>query len=188
MDASKLVSLLKKESKKLEIKHINSNVIRIERNSNGIDYLLIENEDKISADIYIDATGFKRLLMDPNQNYINFEFLPCNAAVASSTSHKNKEITPCTRAIAHNAGWIWDIPLYSRRGIGCVYSKEHMNKSEAIKSLERTLQINIDSNKTKFIEFEAGFLEKPWHKNVIFIGLSAGFVEPLRKCFEVFRR
>jgi tryptophan halogenase len=87
-------------------------------------------------------------------------------------------LLPYTRATAHSAGWQWRIPLQHRTGNGHVYSSAHISDEEA----ERVLVENLDGEMVgpfNRLSFKAGRYERPWEQNVVAIGLSAGFLEPL---------
>jgi len=100
----------------------------------------------------------------------------------SSTS--DDPIASQTISTAHENGWIWDIALPTRRGVGCVYSSSHCDKKQALSALtkyikETSPQVDVDELVIREFSFPTGFRKKFWHKNCIAIGLSAGFIEPL---------
>jgi tryptophan 7-halogenase len=88
-------------------------------------------------------------------------------------------IAPYTRATAHEAGWIWDIGLPTRRGTGCVYSSRHMSDDEAEQVIRRYAGPQGDTLNTRLLKFRTGYRERQWIGNTVAIGLSAGFFEPL---------
>jgi len=104
-------------------------------------------------------------------------YLPCDRAVAVP-SESAPMIKPYTRSIARTAGWQWQIPLQHRMGNGLVYSSKYISDDEATAQLLDGLDTKpLDS--PRVIRFKTGRRLKQWHKNVVSIGLSSGFLEPL---------
>jgi len=159
------------------VKYIKEDIVDISLNENGISKL----NNKHEADLFIDCTGFKSLLI--NKLEIPFEnltdLLPNNSAWATQIPYKNKkkELVSYTNSTAYNNGWIWNIPLWSRIGTGYVYSDKFVSDEDALKEFKQFLG-NEDLNFKK-IKMRTGVYKKIWHKNVCAIGLSAGFIEPL---------
>lgn len=154
--------------------------IRRDNSSGDIQSLTLETGQIISADFFIDCSGFRSLLLG-NTLQSKFDswahWLPCNRAIAVPTE-KFGEPKPYTKAIAHTAGWQWQIPLQNRVGNGHVFCDDFMNTSEAESILEQNLPSTplADFN---HIRFTAGRREQTWKNNCVGIGLSSGFLEPL---------
>lgn len=141
----------------------------------GIDVLHGEKR-KYKADFYVDATGFKKLLISKlGAKWGSFN-LPMNEAIAFQTPDTENYNT-WTLAKAMSAGWLWRIPTYGRWGNGYVYDNHYMDKDRAKKEVEKYLGYSITIG--KHIKFEAGALDRPWIKNCAAMGLSATFAEPL---------
>ena len=105
-------------------------------------------------------------------------------AVQVPRGNANEPIASTTRSTAQRAGWIWDIALPSRRGIGYVYSSRHASDAEAEADLRQYLAKWADAEfaetcEPRLIRFSPGHREELWHRNCVAIGLSGGFVEPL---------
>ncbi|WP_026286770.1 tryptophan halogenase family protein [Gilvimarinus chinensis] len=156
------------------------NTVSLNHDSGFIDSLVLESEQRVSGDFFIDCTGFRGLLIDGALN-VGFEdwshWLPCDSALAVQTQMHEAPV-PYTRSIAHKAGWQWRIPLQTRVGNGLVYSSKFWNDGEA----EATLMDNLSGdaiNAAKIIRFRTGTRRKHWHKNCLALGLSSGFLEPL---------
>jgi len=176
------------------VKHIESTVTETIVNHEGIEFLILESGDKITADLFIDCTGFQSLLLDKalNEPFNSFaNMLPNNKAWATRIKYENKELelegfTNCT---AIENGWCWNIPLWSRLGTGYVYSDKYVTPEEALEEFKQYLMSDkmiisrtreqVDALEYKPIEMRVGIHERTFVKNVVAIGLSAGFIEPL---------
>ena len=160
------------------VKHIKEDIVTIEQDDNGIKTL----NNKYKADLFIDCTGFKSLLLGKTlkEEFISFEdLLPNNSAWATKISYKNKqkELVPFTNCTAIQNGWVWNIPLWSRIGTGYVYSDKFVDDDTALKEFQKHLGTKeLDFKK---IKMRVGIHKRLWFKNVAAIGLSAGFIEPL---------
>jgi tryptophan halogenase len=104
-------------------------------------------------------------------------YLPCDAAIAVQTASVRPPI-PYTRAIAHESGWQWRIPLQHRQGNGIVYCSRYMDQDAAREKLLTTVE-GEPLTEPNFIRFTTGARRKQWHRNCIVVGLSGGFMEPL---------
>ena len=191
LDAKKFALLLQKHcTEKLNIQHIVDHMDHIISADNGdIGAISTKEHGNIEGDLFIDCTGSASLLLGKhfNINFINKQHILFNdCALAVQVPYPNEEtpIKSATLSIAQSAGWIWDIGLQSRRGIGYTYSSEHTNDIEAEQTLKQYLVDSIGEEqasllKPRKIQFEPGHREKFWHKNCVAIGMSAGFLEPL---------
>jgi len=148
--------------------------------SGFIQTLILKGGQKIKGDLFIDCSGFKGVLIQEKLK-TGFEdwsqWLQCDRAIAVPSERFDKTL-PYTRSIAHSAGWQWRIPLQHRNGNGIVYSSAHYSEQQATDILMN----NLDSAPLadpKVIKFQTGRRYKQWHKNVIAVGLSSGFLEPL---------
>ena len=183
-DAAKFgLWLREKYCKPKGVKNILDDIKTIEQNEDGISSL--NNEHK--ADLYIDCTGFKSLLLgetlkEPFNSYS--DLLPNNKAWATRVPYKNKEkeLQPYTNCTAIENGWVWNIPSWERIGTGYVYSDKYVSDEEALNEFKRHLdKKGSDYSNTEFknIKMRVGIHNRLFVKNVCAIGLSAGFIEPL---------
>jgi len=160
------------------VKHIKEDIVSIEKDNNGIKSL----NNKHTADLFIDCTGFKSLLLgktlkEPFESYS--DMLPNNSAWATKIPYENKEeeLQPFTNCTALGNGWVWHIPLWSRIGTGYVYSDKYISDEEALDEFKKHL--GRDNLEFKKLKMRVGIHNRLFVKNVAAIGLSAGFIEPL---------
>ncbi len=176
------------------VTHIVSTVIDAKVSENGIEYLVLENNEKVTADLFIDCTGFKSILLG---GYLKEPFdsleemLPNNRAWATRLVYKDKqkELEGFTNCTAIENGWCWNIPLWSRLGSGYVYSDKFVAPEVAKEEFKNYLMSNkmvvprtqeeVDQLEFKDIKMRVGIHKRTFVKNVVGIGLSAGFIEPL---------
>jgi len=134
----------------------------------------------IDGDLFIDCSGFRGLLIEDTlqAGYEDWsEYLPCNSAQAVPCA-RVEPLTPYTRSTAQGAGWTWRIPLQHRTGNGHVYSNAFTTDEQA----RRDLLAGLDGaalDEPRQLRFVTGRRKRSWIKNVVAVGLSAGFVEPL---------
>jgi tryptophan halogenase len=154
--------------------------VELDGTSGDITALVLENGSRIEGDLFLDCTGFRALLIE-QALHVGFDdwthWLPCDAAIAVQTESVGPPV-PYTRAIAHDAGWQWRIPLQHRTGNGLVYCSRYLSRDAA---LERLLA-NIEGptrTEPNHLRFTTGARRRQWHRNCIAIGLSSGFLEPL---------
>tara|TARA_R100001079_G_scaffold110283_2_gene85233 strand:- start:44 stop:1546 length:1503 start_codon:yes stop_codon:yes gene_type:complete len=160
------------------IKHIKEDIKSIEQDKTGI----VSLNNKHKADLFIDCTGFKSLLLGKtlNEPFESYEdLLPNNSAWATRISYKDKkkELVSYTNCTAIQNGWVWNIPLWSRIGTGYVYSDKYISDEAALKQFKQYLK--RDDLNFKNIKMRVGIHKRLWVKNVCAIGLAAGFIEPL---------
>ncbi|ANY21388.1 Flavin-dependent tryptophan halogenase PrnA [Tsuneonella dongtanensis] len=136
----------------------------------------------IEGDLFIDCSGFRGLLIEQalETGYEDWRhLLPCDRAVALPCQREDgSPPPPFTRATAHSAGWQWCVPLQHRNGNGHVYCSQFMSDDEAHDILVNNLagKPQADPN---FLRFVTGRRKKFWNRNVVALGLAAGFMEPL---------
>jgi len=145
----------------------------------------------LTADLYIDCTGFRaeligKALGQPWKSCRDVLF--CDGAVAIQVPYAQPDdpIASYTVSTAQQAGWIWDIGLEARRGIGHVYSSAHSDADEAERVLRAYVGPAGAALETRRFRFDAGYREVNWYKNCVAVGLSSGFFEPLEATGIVF--
>lgn len=147
--------------------------------SGNIEQLLLEDGKQIFGDLFIDATGFSRLLMNKlNVGWKSYkEYLPVDRAIPFFLSDPELMSRRYTTATALSSGWMWNVPLQTRVGAGYTYDSNFLSEEEAVEEVEAYLGYKVDPIKT--IKFDAGRSEYTWVKNCLAIGLAQSFVEPL---------
>lgn len=181
-DAGLYAKFLRKFSEKMGVKRTEGLVETVEqcRESGFISRLNLQNGQQVSGDLFIDCSGFKGVLIQEKlrTGYEDWShWLQCDSAIAVP-SKRLAQTLPYTRSIAHSAGWQWRIPLQHRNGNGLVYSSAHLSEQKAIDTLMGHLDTEPLAD-PKLIRFQTGRRYKQWNKNVVAVGLSSGFLEPL---------
>ena len=194
-DATKFGSWLRDEySIPKGVIHIADTVTSIDSDGSNITELTLTSGQKITADLFVDCTGFQSLLMEKTlkEPFISYsDMLPNNKAWATQLPYqdKPKELEPYTNCTAIGNGWVWNIPLWSRIGTGYVYSDKFISKEDALEEFKQYLQSDkmviprtkeeVDNLKFKELTMRVGIHERTWVGNCVAIGLAAGFIEPL---------
>jgi tryptophan halogenase len=190
LDAAKLAALLRRHgTERLGIRHLSDHVVGTDKSENGdISSVRTRASGAIEGDLFVDCTGDAALLIGKEYGV---PFLDCGAILFNDRAiavqvpvAEGSAIASQTRATAHPAGWIWDIGLPTRRGIGCVYSSRHSSDEEASAALETYIHGSVPGADPKLLPFrrlafKSGHRERFWERNCLAIGLSAGFLEPL---------
>lgn len=181
-DASLYAKFMREFSEKNGVVRTEGKVIKVNQNSETgfIKSVTLENGEQFEGDLFIDCSGFRGLLIEQTlqTGYKDWSaMLPVNRAVARASESIGAPY-PYTRATAKDAGWQWRIPLQSRIGNGHVYCSDFITDEEAL----NTLNDGLDSDpisEPNFLRFKTGIRKKTWNKNVVSLGLAAGFLEPL---------
>ncbi|MDO9194642.1 MAG: tryptophan 7-halogenase, partial [Undibacterium sp.] len=145
-----------------------------------VEAVVLDSGERIVGELFIDCSGMRALLIEGalKTGYEDWmHWLPCDRALAVPCESA-ATLLPYTRSTAHKAGWQWRIPLQNRIGNGHVYSSQFIGDDEA----QATLLANLDGKPLadpRLIKFNTGMRKQGWNRNVIAIGLSSGFLEPL---------
>ncbi|WP_022973289.1 tryptophan halogenase family protein, partial [Xanthomonas maliensis] len=181
-DAALYARFLRARSETFGVKRVEGRIERVtvHADSGDVAALVMEDGAVIDGDLFIDCSGFRGLLIEQTlrTGYEDWShWLPCDRAVAVQTESLEAPV-PYTRAIAHEAGWRWHIPLQHRVGNGLVFSSRHLSDDEAQAKLLR----DVGARPVKepwLVPFRTGCRNKAWNKNVVALGLASGFIEPL---------
>jgi tryptophan halogenase len=163
-------------------------VVRLERKVTGatqrengfIDELIFEGGDRLRADLYIDCSGSRGLLIEQTlkTGYEDWSsYLPCDRAIALPTELRGPR-TPYMLSSARAAGWQWRIPLQHRMSNGYVYSSAHISDDGALQDLLGVLE-QQPLAEPRVLRFATGRRRQVWTGNCVALGRAAGFLEPL---------
>ena len=181
-DAGLYARYLRDFSEKRGVTRIEGKIGGVVQNAESgfIEALELDDGRRIDGDLFVDCSGFRGLLIEQtlNAGYEDWShWLPTNRALAVQTKAVAPP-RPYTRAIAHEAGWQWQIPLQHRVGNGLVYCSEYLSDDAA----RDKLLAQVDGKtitEPRTIRYVTGRRKRVWDKNCVALGLASGFVEPL---------
>lgn len=180
-DAHAVGKYWKEYALKNDVKVVDAEVLSLNKNIQSGELDSIETTiGTIEGDMWIDCSGFARILINPMgggwKSYS--EYLPTNNAMPFVQQFEPNEVPKLeTLSQALPNGWMWKIPTQERYGCGYVYSDMFTTQDKALDELRKSLGRNVEP--VRNIKFDCGRLENIWVKNVVAVGLAAGFVEPL---------
>lgn len=184
LDAGKLAEFIKEISIERGVTHVLDDMTSVEKDERGfVSALELERNGRHEVELVIDCTGFRSLLLSEAMG-AEFEsyddYLLNDRAAAVQIPHaEGAPLRPYTSSTALTAGWVWNVPLYHRVGTGYVYSSKFKSDDEAIDELLAHLGPIAEGYEPKTLRMRLGRMRKSWIKNVVGIGLSGGFIEPL---------
>lgn len=181
VDCGKLVVFLQ-EKLKDKINIIRSDVMQVNyKDDDTIESLELKNKELIYSDLYIDCTGFKNVLRKPKHRIDLSDRLFVNTAVACPIPYQDRaaEFKPYAECEAVDHGWIWKIGVASRIGSGMVFNRNITDIEEAKEYFVSHWHNRIKKENVRVIHWDPFYNEDQWAGNVVTIGLSAGFIEPL---------
>ncbi|MBB4154541.1 tryptophan halogenase [Sphingomonas jinjuensis] len=157
-------------------------VARVERDgeSGHVTALVMERGETVPGELFVDCSGLRGLLIEQEMQagYDDWShWLPCDGAWAAPSAPEDAP-TPYTQATAREAGWQWRIPLQHRVGNGYVFSSRFQSP-EAARDLLVKAMASPPLAEPRLIRFKPGRRRRAWVGNVVAIGLSSGFIEPL---------
>ena len=187
LDAGKFGQFLQQHcTANLGVRHVLDHVQGIVATENGdIRGLETRSHGRVDGDLFIDCTGFSSLLLGRHYSvpFVSRRgSLFCDTALAVQVAYPSPDsaIASHTLSTAQEAGWIWDIGLPSRRGVGYVYSSAHTDDEAADRTLARYLEATGgEAGTPRKISINPGHRKTFWHRNCVAVGISAGFIEPL---------
>ncbi len=181
-DASLYARFLRRYAEKLGVQRIEGKVVDVslDPESGFVKAIRLADGPVIDGELFIDCSGFRGLLIEQalSTGYEDWSrWLPCDRAIAVPSTAV-EDPTPYTRSTAREAGWQWRIPLQHRIGNGYVFSSRFLSTTQA----EAVLLENLPGEALaapRHLSFLTGRRKLAWNRNVVALGLSAGFVEPL---------
>jgi tryptophan halogenase len=182
LDASAYARFLRGFAEGHGVRRIEGKIVSVDQDAESgfVTALRLQSGESVEGDLFIDCTGFRGLIIEQalNAGWEDWgEWLATDTGIAVQTRAVGPAL-PYTRAMAHDAGWQWRIPLQHRVGNGLVYSSAHLSDDEGHARL--LAQIEGETlTEPRLIRFRPGRRRSAWIKNVIAFGLSSGFVEPL---------
>jgi len=180
-DAGLVAKYLRSYAEKLGVTCLPRTVAEATLRADGfIDELLFTDGSRLRAELYIDCSGFRGVLIEQTlkTGYLDWsDNLPCDRAVAVPTELASPR-APYTQASARSAGWRWRIPLQHRAGNGYVYSSAYIGDTEALDDLLREVGEKTLAE-PRYLRFLAGRRRLFWNRNCVALGLASGFLEPL---------
>lgn len=181
-DASLYAKYLRRQAEARGVRRMEGKIVDVSLDgfTGHVRSLKLERGETVEGQLFIDCSGFRGLLIEQvlKTGYEDWShWLPCDRAVAVPCAPV-APLTPYTRATARTAGWQWRIPLQQRIGNGHVFSSRFLSEDEATAQL----LANLDGEplaEPRPLRFKTGMRSKSWNRNVVSIGLSSGFLEPL---------
>ncbi len=186
MDALKFADYLTAFSTARGVTHHLDHVIDVEMHENGdIAAVMTRSGKRHEADLFVDCTGFAAHLIEKKLGigWVDCsQWLLCDRAVTINVPYEHHYpgfVRPYTTATALSAGWVWDIPLQTRRALGYVHASEFLSEEDAERELRAFEGEHAASLPSRVVKFKVGRRQQQWAGNCVAIGLAAGFIEPL---------
>ncbi|WP_405403355.1 tryptophan halogenase family protein [Streptomyces sp. NBC_01104] len=170
---------------KLAVTHVEDEMTGVDRDGRGhVSALRTASGRVLEADLFVDCSGSRGLLLDRalGEPFLDMsDQLPCDSVVATTVPHDDAAhgVEPYTSALAMSAGWTWKTPLSGRFGTGYVYSSRFTTPQEATAELCDLWGLDPSTTRFEHSRHRVGRTERAWVRNVVGIGRSAGYLEPL---------
>ena len=186
MNALKFADMLCEIATARGVKHYLDHVTEVEMHDNGdIAAVLTKGGKRLDADLFIDCTGFAALLAE-KQLGIDWvdcsQWLLCDRAITMNVPYEHHYpgyVRPYTTASALSNGWVWEIPLQTRKALGYVHASGFISQEAAEREIRAFEGPHAESLDTGVVHFKVGHRTKAWARNCVSIGLSGNFIEPL---------
>ena len=186
MNALKFADLLCEVSTARGVTHYVDHVTDVDLHDNGdIAAVRTRNSGTLEADLFVDCTGFRSLLIEKN---LGVDWVDCSQWLLNDRAitmnvrydhHYPGYVRPYTTATALSNGWVWEIPLQNRKALGYVHSSAFISEDDAEKEIRAFEGSHAESLDTRIVHFKVGHRAKAWARNCVSIGLAGNFIEPL---------
>ena len=190
VNAALYAGILKRECLKRDnLSHISADVTRVHIGDDGkVATLELANSELRTADLFVDCSGMSSLLIDAvGSTFIDIgSRLIVDSVIVAPLEYLDRptQMQNATYCHALSSGWVWNIPLQSRIGSGYIYSSAHISATDAMAEFKQHLQSAYGYDPSalqvrKIMDFRTGYREKSWTSNVVAIGMSSFFAEPI---------
>lgn len=179
LDNRRLAAFLEACARERGISIVDDLVTGVDSDGDHMNSLHFESGSDLQADIFVDCSGFGSLLLGKHlaEPYVSYrDTLYCDRAVIGGWERRDEPLHPYTTSETMAAGWCWQIEHEARINRGYVYASEFISDADAEAEFR---QQNPEVTESSVVRFRSGRFERAWVGNVIAIGNSAGFVEPL---------
>ncbi len=179
LDNATFVAYLARQARERGVRHLDAKLAAVERNGpEWIGHLRTDDGRRLEFDFYVDCTGFRSMLLGdalgtPFQSFASSLFT--DSAVTGNLPHGG-HLKPYTTATTMPSGWCWNIPTHDSDHLGYVYSSAAISDDEAAAELARRFP---GIGPPRQVRFRVGRRDRAWRGNVMGVGNSYGFVEPL---------
>ena len=183
-DATLFGPFMREHGLKIGVERVEGLVTAVERDpeTGNVQALFLKSGARIEGDLFVDCSGFRSLLIgeELEEEWEDWaHWLPCDRAAAMPCSHVPGEpLRPYTTATAMPAGWRWQIPLQHRMGNGYVFASNFISEDEACETIRASAEGEPLAD-PRVLRFRPGRRRRSWQRNVVAVGLSSGFLEPL---------
>lgn len=186
MNALKFADMLCEIATARGVQHYLDHVTEVDMHDNGdIAAVLTKSGKRLEADLFIDCTGFAALLAEQELgvDWVDCsQWLLCDRAITMNVPYEHHYpgyVRPYTTASALSNGWVWEIPLQTRKALGYVHSSAFISEEDARREIRAFEGPHAESLDTGTVHFKVGHRAKAWAHNCVCVGLSGNFIEPL---------
>ncbi|MFB6073820.1 MAG: FAD-dependent oxidoreductase [Haloarculaceae archaeon] len=179
LDTERFNTFLRTLCREEDVALIDDVVTEVETTGNHVDRVRSESQS-YEADLYVDGTGFNRLLKGRQDTpFTEFE-IPLDAAVTTQVDRSLSDIVPATVLDTGEYGWFWQIDTYEQRDLGYVYASEYVSDEDARAEFVEHFDEEYGPDDVVKYDFDSGFYEQALADNCLAVGNAVGFVEPLQ--------